>query len=97
MGANACEIANSRSRDDAAVTESVASGSIILQLGRLGGEGSRHYGNKLEGTSCVSATIFMYVASSRRCSLASRDGRGEEETSYESLVRGFWLIDDAKL
>lgn len=41
MGANACEIANSRSRDDAAVTESVASGSIILQLGRLGGERER--------------------------------------------------------
>lgn len=43
----------------------------------------------------------MYVASLRRCSLAgeaSRNGRGgEEETSYDSLVRGFWLIDDAKL
>lgn len=73
------------------------------RIGRLGiyypstrGRGS-HYGNKLEGTSCVSAMIFMYVASLRRRWLERRTEEEEEETSYDSLVRGFWLIDDAKL
>lgn len=42
--------------------------------------------------------IFMYVASLRRRWLERRtEEEEEEETSYDSLVRGFWLIDDAKL
>lgn len=41
--------------------------------------------------------IFMYVASLRRRWLERRTEEEEEETSYDSLVRGFWLIDDAKL
>lgn len=100
-GCSACprEIANSRSRDDGlSVTKSVASGSIIPQL-ELGGEAA------IMVISSKEPLVFLprYLCTSPPRVVVrwlERHGRGEEEekeTSYDSLVRGFWLIDDAKL